>query len=351
MLNLCVIGDDFTPRELFEEHLRAKLSDSDLNIIGFNMGSGSPTIPGLIGVKEYFGDPEQVREMAADADVLIATFAPITRGVLASATHLKLIACARSWPTNVDIPYATQKRIPVVCIPGRNADAVADYTIGLMICLCRNIVRANNYVHSGEWKSPLQDTFEKPTGVELHNRTLGIVGFGQVGSRVRERAKSFGLRVLIHDPFVRTEGAEFVNLDDLLRNSDIITVHARVKDGSPPLIGSREFNLMKKRALLINTSRAAAVDEDALYDALLTKRIGGAALDVYKEEPIRPNHRLLALENVILTPHVAGMSLDIPVRTCEMIADEVALFVSGKRLNHIANPEVLSNKHESNQER
>jgi len=342
MTKLLVIGDDFTPFRLFEE--RSKQALHDVEIAGFDFGPDSPTPPNLEGVREYFGDPDTVIERMSDTDVLVITFAPITKKVIDSTQHLKLIACARGGPINVDIRYATEKRIPVVYTPGRNAEAVADYAMGLILCLCRNILAADKYVRSGEWKTHREDTFEKPTGIGLTGKTLGIVGFGQVGSRVCRRAKSFGLRILVYDPFVKATPEKCVDFNTLLRESDIISVHARIEKAAPPLISAREFQLMKRNAFIINTSRATAVDETALYDVLAAKRIAAAALDVYREEPLPATSKLLALNNLILTPHAAGVSLDIPTITCDMISDEIALFLLGQRPKNIANPQVMITK-------
>lgn len=339
-LNILVVGDDFTPFHLFEEHLRAQPSLGDANITGFDIGPDSPTPPDL-EVSEYFGDPKVVMERIGDIEVLVTTFAPVTMKVIDSAKRLKLIACARGGPVNVNISYATKKGIPVLFTPGRNVEAVADFTMGLIICLCRKIPRADKFVRSGEWRTTRQDTLEKPTGVELHGRTLGVVGFGRVGFHVCQRAKAFGLKILVHDPFIKECGEKLVDLDTLLRKSDIVTVHARISDDSSPSISTREFQLMKKEAYLVNTSRPATVDEDALHDALITKKIAGAALDVHRTEPLPLSSRLLSLDNILLTPHVAGVSVDIPARTCEMIAEELDSSISGRRPKFVFNPEVF----------
>jgi len=335
-----VIGDDFTPFRLFEEHLIARFSNLPISVSGFDLDTDSPT-PKLTEVREYLGDPDRIMEEVKDADALVTTFAPITRSVIDAARNLRLIACGRGGPVNVNVLYATQRKIPVVYCPGRNAEAVADYTLGLIICLARNVIKADRYVRSGQWKTTREDTFEKPTGFELQNKTLGIIGFGQVGSRVSQRAKAFGLRTLIYDPYVKGT-QEFVDLTTLILESDIITVHIRLSEGSAPLIGAQEFRSMKKGALFINTSRAIAVDENALCEALNSNHLGGAALDVFTQEPIPMSSKLLSLDNVILTPHAAGVSLDIPTTTCAMIANELALFFNRQKPQHVINPEVLA---------
>jgi len=339
LLKILVVGDDFTPLSLFEEHLIPRLSKLDASITAFDLDSDSPT-PKSTEVREYLGDPDVIAENVKDVDALVTTFAPITRKVIDAAPNLRLIACGRGGPVNVNVPYATLRKIPVVYCPGRNAEAVADYTLGLILCLARNLIKADRYVRTGGWRTSREDTFEKPTGFELQNKTLGIIGYGQVGSRVGQRAKAFGLRTLIHDPYVKGT-REFTDLPALLRESDIITVHIRLPDGSAPLIGAPEFELMKKGALFINTSRAGAVDEDALFEALNSNRLSGAALDVFSQEPIPKSSRLLTLDNIILTPHAAGVSLDIPARTCAMIADELLLFFNGQRPQNIVNPEAF----------
>jgi len=339
LLKLLIAGDEFIPSALFERHVKCRLSHLGLEITRCDL-TQEASLANLPDIREYSGDPNLLISKSSDVDAIITSFGPITASVIDSANRLKVIACGRGGPVNVNVGRATEKKIPVIYCPGRNADAVADYVLGLILCLSRNILQADRYVRSGEWANPREDTFEKPSGSELQDKTLGIIGFGQVGSRVRERAKGFGLRVLICDPFILEKTEEFVDLDTLLVESDIITLHARLADPLTPLLGAREFSRMKKGALFINTSRGTAVDETALCDALEGGPMAGAALDVFLQEPIPLVSRFLSFDNLILTPHVAGVSLEIPERTCKMLADDLGLFFEGKRPHHVINPEV-----------
>ncbi len=353
-MKILIAGDDFTPASMFRKEIEKKLTPlgEDLEFITFDIEIDEESVvKGLPGIKEYLGTPQEIIDKIKGVEILVITFAPITEDVLEAADKLRVIGCGRGGPVNVNVDAATKRGIPVLNTPGRNADAVADFTLGLILAVVRNIVTAHNWIKNGDWKTPREDTFEKPTGPELNGRVLGLLGVGAVGALVAKRAQPFGLEVWGYDPFIPKErfqelGIKHVeDINEIIREADIISVHARLPKGSKPLISSKEFDMMKKTVYVINTARAIAVDQDALVQALQEKKITGAALDVYNVEPIdHPNDPILKLDNILLTPHAAGVSYDIPRRTGMMIAEGLRQFLSEGTAPYVVNREVLKGK-------
>jgi D-3-phosphoglycerate dehydrogenase len=249
----------------------------------------------------------------------------ITAETLERPGQLKVIGRAGAGVDNIDIDAATKQGVVVMNTPGANALAAAEHTMALMLALCRHLVRADESTRRGGWER------ERFLGDELHNRVLGIIGLGNVGTLVCERARCFRMKVLAYDPFLAPEvasrrGAEPVSLEDLLRRADIITVHAPLTPDTRNMLDERAFSLVKEGARLINCARGGIVDEAALYAALRSGRVAGAALDVFAAEPPSPSP-LLALEQVIVTPHLGASSRQAQVKVARAIAEQVALYL------------------------
>lgn len=338
-IKIAIFGDGIIPSSMIKECIISRVGEvGELEICEYEVSfTEQKELP---GVREAWGDPQQLIDNLHDADAMIVHMAPVTREVIDAGTNLKLIGCCRGDPVNVDIKYATKKKIPVIYSPGRNAQAVADLTIGLMIAEARGIARAHALLKSGVWSV-------QPPGVELWGKTLGIIGLGNVGACVAHRAKNgFNMNVLAYDPYVPKERAEklgvkLVDLKTLMQESDFVTIHSRGAPDEKPQITAEHLALMKPTAYLINTSRGYLIDEQALYEALKDGKIAGAALDVYAKEPIDSNNPLLKLENVTLTPHIGGISRDTPLRAAEIIGEDIARFVKGEKPKNVRNPEVL----------
>jgi D-3-phosphoglycerate dehydrogenase len=269
------------------------------------------------------------------------------------ACELKFVGCCRGEPLNVDVEEATDKGVPVFFTPGRNADAVADLALGFMLCRLRSIIPAHNLLVSGNFdpQSPeeFMAMFREWTGCELGGKVVGVIGIGAVGSAVAKRVKAFGSRILAYDPFApdarfKEFGAEKVELDELFKKADIITLHAADADENQGMITRELIDSMKPDAFFLNLARATLVDDDALYDALREHRIDGAALDVFKSEPPRKDERLLQLDNVIVTPHLGGATHDVVRHQTETVLADIDAFLSGKKPRFCANPEVLEKK-------
>lgn len=323
--------------KVFERHLRETLSEvvRDLEIRSvewpFEIKKEPPPVDPEI--TEYAGSPEELERLIADEDVILVHLAPVTRGMIEGDKNLKIVGCARGGPVNVNVSAATERGIPVLFTPGRNAEAVAEYTMGLILAESRNIVRAGAALKDGVWRA---DYYRYDlSGPELSGKTVGIIGYGAVGRIIGELAKGFGMKVIAYDPYVsedemRQRNVKKVELEELLRSSDIVTIHVRLTPETRNLIGERELSMMKPDTYLINTSRGGIVDEMALYHALKGKRLKGAALDVFEREPLPRDSPLLTLDNITITPHIAGASTGVAHRAAKMLSEDIRRIIIGE---------------------
>jgi len=315
--------------------------------------------------KVKLSEDEMVKRLS-DKDAVIIEFEPMSKRVVDSAPHLRLIACCRNEPeANVDVAAATARGIPVLSGAGRNAVSVAEFTFGMLLSLVRNIARTDHLLkHTGEitgmeysrndqlkgpseWSLDPGAPFNRFGGPELHGKALGLVGMGTIGRVVAKLGRAFGMDLLVYDPYLTEEGireevgGRKVSLESLMQVADFISLHAKVTDETRGLIDYRYLSMMKPSAYLVNTARAAIMDYDALYRVLREGKIAGAALDVFPSEPISGDDPFLTLENVLLTPHLAGSSPDIPKHHSQMITDDILTYFAGGRPKRIMNPVVL----------
>ncbi|MFB6255585.1 MAG: 2-hydroxyacid dehydrogenase [Haloplanus sp.] len=300
-------------------------------------------------------------------ELLIVGYEGVSAEVLDAAPDLGLIACPRGGPdANVDIEAATERGIPVVYAPGRNAVSVADFTLGLILSVTRHITHSHHLLHTGTYTGqPSADSAEggeredvtwgiakgspyaELKGPELEAKTLGIVGMGAIGRKVAARAAGFDMDLVGYDPYIDADemadhGVEKVDdLDALLERAAVVTLHVPVTDSTRGLIGADEFDRMRDDAYLINTARGALIDQDALVDELQSGGLRGAALDVYDEEPLPDDHPLLALDNVVTTPHLGGAAEEVVARHSRMVVDDIAAVLAGETPDHVSNPETL----------
>lgn len=301
--------------------------------------------------KHIYFDGQQFAERirTAGADVLIVEADLVHEDVIDNCT-LQLIGCCRGDPINIGIERATARGIPVLYAPARNADAVADLALGYMLALARNIFTVNTLLKQGQMRfhsaKDYLGVYETYGGFELGGITVGIVGFGAIGQAVAKRLHGFGSRCLGFDPYVPAEvfaaqHTQSVPLNDLLQQSDILTVHCPDLPETQGLIGAQQIHMLKRGAYVLNLARAAIVDEDALYAALTEGHIAGAALDVFRDEPLQPHNRFIALPNVLLSPHLGGATRDVVRHQTDLIVDGIEAWLRGERPAHIVNPEVL----------
>jgi D-3-phosphoglycerate dehydrogenase len=295
----------------------------------------------------YF-DLKELIEKLRGFDIFITAADDLKKAEIFEQTNLKLLVSCRGDPFNINIEAVNKKKIPIIYTPLRNVDAVAEFTIGLMLSLARNLTQVDKLLHSDEFEViDFEDWihyFNKFIGIELYQKTIGIIGFGQIGRRIAERLKSFGVTIIIYDPFVPDEIIEEygtkVDLDNLMRNSDFITIHAIATDDNDNLINEKRITMMKKSAFIINTAKGSIIDYDALYNALANKSIAGAALDVFPIEPIDEDNEFLKLENVIVTPHFGGNTQEVIRRQSNLLLEDINLWLNNQKPNHILNPEI-----------
>ncbi len=286
--------------------------------------------------------PAALLERIGDADILFTQFCPLSRETIDAAGSLRVIGLGRSGTENVDVEAATERGISVLNTVGRNAEAVAEYTIGLLLCEARNIARAHAALKQGKWRKNYPNDETVP---ELPGRTLGTIGLGQIGRLIVERLSGFEMRFLAHDPYASPEsaarlGVKLVDLRTLMEESDFVTVHARLTEETRGLVGRQMLELMKPTAYLINTARAEIVDEAALVDSLREGRIAGAALDVFASEPLPDDSPLPGLDRVTLSPHQAGVTADAYRTTARLFLQNISRLWEGSELPHnLLNPE------------
>ncbi len=248
------------------------------------------------------------------------------------------IGSTRGDPTNVDLAGATARGIPVLRAPGRNADAVAELTVGLLIAAVRRIVPADRDVRAGQVFRDGSIPYQRFRGWELRGRVAGLVGLGAVGRAVRWRLEGLGLRVIAADPFA-PEATH--SLDDLLREADIVSMHAAVTPETVGLMSAERFANMREGAVYLNTARGGLHDLDALTAALASGHLAAAALDHFEGEVLPVDHPVAAMSNVLLTPHIGGATYDTEANHTTLIANGLAALLRGERPSNIANPEVL----------
>jgi phosphoglycerate dehydrogenase-like enzyme len=286
--------------------------------------------------------------LLADADIALVEFERIDAPDLVHAPDLKLVGVARGTQMTADLPALTARGVLVMTTPGRNATSVAELTIAFAVLLARHVGPAMAQVREGRWTARL-DTFLEFRGRELGGLVLGVVGYGAVGTLVADRAAAFGMRTLVYDPYrwgpsLERREPEVTSLPDLLRRSDIVSLHAAVTPETIGLIGEEQLALMRPGAALINTARSALVDTDALVDALVSGRLGGAALDVFDQEPLPAGSPLFELPNVILTPHIGGATTEVVDRHSAMLVAGVEDWLDGRTPRSTVNPEVLEGR-------
>jgi len=283
------------------------------------------------------------------ADVLIVE-ADLVHDEVLDNCRLQLIGCCRGDPVNIGVERATALGVPVIYAPGRNADAVADLTVGFMLALARHIYTVNHLLKSGQMTftgtKDYLTAYSTYGGFELNGVTVGVVGFGAIGRRVVQRVRAFGSRVAVYDPFVdaaavRAAGAEPMALDDVIQQADIFTLHCPDTPENYGLINAERIRSMKPGAYFLNLARAALVDDEALYAALRDGHLAGAALDVFADEPVRPENRYVQLPNVLVAPHLGGATRDVVRHQTDLILDGIEAWLRGARPTYIANPAVL----------
>ncbi|MGD0026190.1 MAG: D-glycerate dehydrogenase [Xanthobacteraceae bacterium] len=279
------------------------------------------------------------------ADILFCLLHdPIDRAVVAANPTLRMIAAQSITPSNIDVAAATARRIPVTVVPPATTEAVADLTVGLMIAVARRLMEGDRLARAGKFPGSQSRHL---LGAFVWGKTVGLIGGGGlIGKAVARRAHGFSMRVLYWTPRRKPESEEreagltYVPLDQLLRESDFVSIHSPLNKETRHQIGAHELRLMKKTAVLVNTARGAIVDEAALVRALKKKQIAGAGLDVFEHEP-RIDKALRKMPNVVLTPHLGSATVEVREEMANIVVDNILAFLAGKRPPNCVNPQVL----------
>jgi len=289
---------------------------------------------------------ENLSEKVADYDGILymqTMSYPITRKIIESGKKLTFIQSAGVGYELIDLTAATDNDVVVMNIPAATTVSVAEHTVALILACAKNLIQIHQSTVTGQWRVGA-------LGLELWNKTLGIIGFGRIGQEVAKIMKGFEMNLLVYDPFVvdkdiRKIGGKKVDLDTLLKESDVVTLHAPLTKETHALINEEKLNLMKSSAILVNTSRGELVNEGALYKALYDERIRCVGLDVFREEPVTTQNPLLALENIVLSPHMAVQTSDGVLRLMRQNGEQTEKALHGIYQN-VVNPEVLEKRKE-----
>lgn len=284
--------------------------------------------------------PEELVARIPEYDALVVrSSTKVTRQVLEAGARLKVVGRAGVGVDNIDVPAATERGIIVINAPEGNTISAAEHAIAMMTSLARNIPAASSSMKAGEWKRT------KFMGVELYKKTLGVIGIGRIGSEVVKRAKAMDMNILAYDPYISVEKAEklgvtLTGLEEIYRKADFITLHAPLTKSTQYLIGEKEISLMKDGVRIINCARGGLINEQALYEALRSGKVAGAALDVFEKEPAVDNP-LSSLENVIVTPHLGASTEEAQVNVAVQVAEQVVNALLGEPLVSAVNVPVI----------
>ncbi len=340
ILKIAAIGDQFITSSVFEaaikeyiyqpvDVIKRDLDWPEVPFFGHDGPAGSE-------IKEYSGSPADIADLLTDTDALVTHLAPVTEEILAASPKLKFVGVPRGGPVNVNIEAARKFGVTVCNLPGRNASAVAEFTLGMILANTRRIGLGHADLKQGIWRGDLY-RYDR-TGNELCDLTVGLIGYSHIGQRVVRLLKPFGCKILICDPFVRLtvqdecDGVEQVDLNALLERTDILSLHARLTPETKKMISYDQIAKMRPGAVIVNSARGELIDQAALVDGLSSGQLGGAALDTYETEPPEQNYELLAFSNVTLTPHIAGASRRVANYAAEQIVQDYGRLLRSETL-------------------
>lgn len=291
-------------------------------------------------VEAYTSRPQSEEELLGrikDADIIvnIRAYCKFPANILTATKRLKLISIWGTGSDNVDLEVASELGIPVTTTPGTATESVAEHALAIMLAVARKIPQIDRQVKEGKWVRGLV--------TQLYGKTVGVIGTGLIGSHFAKLAKGIGMNVIAwtfnpSDERARNIGFKYVPLEQLLRESDVVSIHLRLSDQTEGFIGEKEIALMKPSAFLINTARGGIVDIEALIEGLKEGKIAGAGLDVFKKEPVDPDDPILNLDNIVLTPHSAGQTPEVLDKGLSMAVENVANFLAGRLTNLVNAP-------------
>ncbi len=298
--------------------------------------------------RDEFAPPtrDELLDAIENVDAIYCTLSEvIDKEVINRAGRLRVIGTMSVGVDHIDVEHATRKGIYIVYTPGVLTETVADHAWALLLAAARRIAEADSYVRRGDWRIAWAPTMM--LGYDVYGKTLGIIGLGRIGQAVARRAKGFDMKIFYYDIVRRRDleeelGIEYAPLEKLLMDSDYVSIHVPLTPETRKLIGDRELKLMKRTAILVNTSRGPVIDQKALVKALKEGWIAGAGLDVFEKEPIDPDDPLLKLENVVLTPHIGSASHETRNKMAELTAVGIIKVLKGEKPENLLNPEAAN---------
>ena len=347
-MNVRLIGDCYIDAALMRECFQEWV-DMGCDVKQIDWGIPDMTELSQLNLKleqegsEAVPPPQHVVDFVKDADIIVTQFTPVSRLIVDNTPNLKAVGTVRAGCENINIDALSEKGVMLFNNPGRNAQAVADFSIAMMLAENRNIARSHAALLKGQWRKDYENiTFNH----DFFESVCGIVGFGMIGQLVAKKLSGFEMKLLAYDPYIGQDAADQFNvkltdLDTLMKESDFITVNARLTDDNYRMIGEREIALMKRTAILVNTARSGLVDEPALIKALQEKRIAGAAIDVFDVEPIGADHPYCQLDNVTLTTHLAGTTRHAVTKAALRLAREMGKMLKGEQPKTQMNKEAV----------
>ncbi|WP_329554869.1 2-hydroxyacid dehydrogenase [Streptomyces sp. NBC_00696] len=339
-LRVVAAGDHFVLPSLITAAIAEELREHPFTVGELELGWPLEPFGPVAEVEEASDAEDEVIDALRDsrAQVLVTQMGPVTERVLAACPELRLVVVCRGGPVNVNLDAAKTHDVRVCFAPGRNAAATAEFTVGMMLAALRRIPQAHELLAGqGSWAGGASYYTYEHSGLELEDLPVGLVGYGAVGSRVARVLCAFGARVMVYDPYVHGEihGLRVGALDELLRRSQVITLHARLTQETRGLIGARELALLRPGAVVVNVARGPLLDEDALCDALDSGQVSAAALDTYVHEPLPAGARLFGFaDRVVLTPHLGGASRAVAEKAARIAAAEVGRWARREPLAH-----------------
>jgi len=341
---LCA-GDFFVLPELFENAIRERMPSHPFEFTHIKTQWPMEPFRDIDGVFEASGNVSELIEKLQGVEIAATHLAPFSAEVFKNAPNLKMVGVCRGGPVNIDVNAATEAGVLISYAPGRNAQAAAEFAIALMLAAMRRITRGDADLHKGIWRGDFY-SYEK-TGIEISGSTVGLIGYGAIGKIVAKILIAMGAHVIVFDPYTNkalmaADGVESVELDYLLKNSSVVSLHARLTSDSKHILSEENMKLLPEGAVIVNSARGGLMDYKPLPDLLRSGRIGALALDVYDVEPPPNDWPLLGIENVVLAPHLAGATKQTAWRAANIIADEIELFLDGRVPQFVANKEILS---------
>lgn len=344
MTKALLAGDGFVLTEILKEALgrhAPQVETADL----VSSWPDLPTRNDIGDVREANGDEDELIANLQGVEVLFTQIHPVTRKVIENSPDLKIITVCRGGPVNCSVAAATDNGVLVTRTPGRNATATTEHTIGMIMAAVRTIAQRHGELLAGTWRGDLYRY--DLVGPEVSGSTVGLVGYGAIGSRVAAILRTMGARVVVYDPFLPPEqvgeGVELVaSLEELLPQANILSLHARETAENYHMIAAEQIALMPEDSILVNCARGGLLDYDALCDALDSRHLYAAACDVLPFEPLPDGSRLLTTRNLTITPHLGGASKKAAVLAAEIGAEDIARFLAGTPTLHAVNPEVLT---------